>query len=67
MTDLDSDPNVKRATSDYLAVCQGRDLFNSPDDYERAEQRAWDALVEALGDRHLADPSLDLASAAAAS
>ena len=67
MTDIDSDPKVQRAASDYLAVCQGRDLFNSVDDYERAEQRAWDALVEALGDRHLADPSPDLASAAAGS
>jgi hypothetical protein len=50
MTAETEKPSLERATSDYLAVSRNRAAYASEEEYARAEERAWKALSEALGD-----------------
>lgn len=38
---------LERATSDYLAISRGRDLYASAADHEAAEAKAWERLMAA--------------------
>jgi hypothetical protein len=42
---------LDRAASDYLSVSRRAELFG-PQEYERAEARAWERLQAALADRN---------------
>lgn len=39
---------IERAVSDYLAVSRNRDSFASLEEYQQAEDRAWQTLAAAL-------------------
>ncbi len=48
-TDRDPHAALDRARSDYLSVSRGAHLYGSPLEHERAEEIAWERLVEAQG------------------
>ena len=48
-TDRDPHAALERARSDYLAVSRGAHLYSSALEHERAEEIAWERLVEAQG------------------
>ncbi|MDH3226602.1 MAG: hypothetical protein OEM67_05880 [Thermoleophilia bacterium] len=41
---------MERAVSDYLAVSRNRDSFASVEEYEQAEDRAWQSIAAAIED-----------------
>jgi hypothetical protein len=52
MTDQDA-PSLDRAVRDYLACSRNPDLYSSPDDYARAEEKWWELLQRALAREHI--------------
>lgn len=58
-TDHDPQAALERARSDYLAVSRGAHLYSSPREHERAEELAWERLVNAQERADVDGPSDD--------